>query len=380
MKIALVTDGIAPYVLGGMQRHSYFICKYLAANGHQVDLYHTNQSDKDINALEVFTEEEKKNIRSFVIPQPKKYKFPGHYLYESYLYSCAVYDVLKNNLAVDFIYTKGFSGWKLINEKRKHVFPPIAIKFHGLNMFQVLPDGLKNELEAMMFRPVVKKLILNADYNFSYGGKITEITKKVGVTENKILEVPTGITNDWLKEPEYREGPTRFIYIGRYERLKGIQEINKAIEQLANDKFEFHFVGPIPKEVQINSDKVIYHGETRDLNIVRQHLDNCDVLLCPSYSEGMPNAVIEAMSRGLSVIATDVGAVNVMLDNSNGWLLDACTVEGIGNAMKQAIQIDKKMLLVKKKDCYNKVKSDLIWDCIYNTLIQKIESVVLKKN
>ena len=33
-----------------------------------------------------------------------------------------------------------------------------------------------------------------------------------------------------------------------------------------------------------------------------------DVLICPSYSEGMPNVIIEAAARGLAIIATNVGA------------------------------------------------------------------------
>ena len=40
MKIALITDGIYPYVMGGMQKHSYFLAKYLAKNKIKIDLYH----------------------------------------------------------------------------------------------------------------------------------------------------------------------------------------------------------------------------------------------------------------------------------------------------------------------------------------------------
>ena len=47
MRIALVTDGIYPYVMGGMQKHSYYLCKYLVKLGVEIDLYHTNQSAFD---------------------------------------------------------------------------------------------------------------------------------------------------------------------------------------------------------------------------------------------------------------------------------------------------------------------------------------------
>jgi len=63
LKIALITDGIWPYVMGGMQKHSYYLCKYLAQNKVNVDLIHFNRSKLDITDLSVFSEEEK-NRRS----------------------------------------------------------------------------------------------------------------------------------------------------------------------------------------------------------------------------------------------------------------------------------------------------------------------------
>ncbi|HVA98674.1 MAG TPA: glycosyltransferase family 1 protein, partial [Bacteroidia bacterium] len=108
MKIALLTDGIYPYVIGGMQKHSFYLAKYLAKNQIYVDLYHTNQSQFDIHKLEFFTEEEKKYIHSFVVDFPKHKKIPGHYIRESYEYSKQIYTVFKNNSTVDFIYVQGF--------------------------------------------------------------------------------------------------------------------------------------------------------------------------------------------------------------------------------------------------------------------------------
>ena len=54
MKIALLTDGVFPYVNGGMQRHSYYLLKYFVKNKIHVDLYHMTESDRyDIDKLEL---------------------------------------------------------------------------------------------------------------------------------------------------------------------------------------------------------------------------------------------------------------------------------------------------------------------------------------
>lgn len=138
MRVALLTDGIYPYVIGGMQKHSFYLAKYLAKNTIHVDLFHFNQSELDINKLECFNAEEKKFIHAFVIPFPKSIKFPGHYIYNSYRYSNLIFEKIKPLLNhYDFIYTKGFTGWKLISEKEKGLpCPNIGINFHGYEMFQ----------------------------------------------------------------------------------------------------------------------------------------------------------------------------------------------------------------------------------------------------
>ena len=58
---------------------------------------------------------------------------------------------------------------------------------------------------------------------------------------------------------------------------------------------------------------VIHHGVIRDKNDLMSTLDECDVLLLPSLSEGMPTVILEAAARGLPAIASDVGAVSEVI-------------------------------------------------------------------
>jgi len=71
MQIALITDGIWPYVMGGMQKHSYYLCKYLAQNKVNIHLFHYNNSNFDVNKLEFFSDEERKYIQSSIVDFPK---------------------------------------------------------------------------------------------------------------------------------------------------------------------------------------------------------------------------------------------------------------------------------------------------------------------
>src|SRR4051812_21272815 len=98
MRIALLTDGVWPYVLGGMQKHSYYLAKYLSQQHIDVDLYHFNQSNYDINKQEFFSDDEKSYITNIVLDFPMVTQLPGHYVLESYLYSREIFKKISNRL------------------------------------------------------------------------------------------------------------------------------------------------------------------------------------------------------------------------------------------------------------------------------------------
>src|ERR1035437_6821201 len=381
MKIALLTDGIYPYVMGGMQKHSYYLAKYLAKNKVYVDLFHLNQSNLDVNKLEIFTDDEKKYINSIVIDFPKSDNLPGHYIRESYTYSELIYECIKPQLKTyDFIYSKGFSGWKLIEEKKKGLFcPAIGVNFHGYEMFQVAPD-FKTKLQHYLFRKPVKWISQNADVVFSYGGGITEIIKLLNVPKTNIIEIPTGIESEWLNtNPLIVNKVRHFVFLGRYERRKGIQELSSVLKQLfAKSNFVFEFIGPIPKEQQIKNPKIIYHGSIRDGEKIKSILKNADVLVCPSYSEGMPNVIMEAMASGLAIIATDVGAVNLMVNVNNGVLIQPNSTKELKSAFIYFLNIDNSALINLKTNSIETVKANFLWKNVIASLISKIEKLKIK--
>lgn len=383
MRIAVLSDGVHPYVIGGMQRHTYYLVKYLSKAGIKVTLYHFNNSDKDISLLDVFSEDERLNIESIVLEFPKGDRFPGHYVRASHRYSELIYDNIKNRLNdFDFIYTKGFSGWKLIEEKRKgnSKIPPIGVKFHGYEMFQMQAD-FKSKLGAMVLRGPVKWITCNADYVFSYGAKITDIIRSLGVNDEKIIEIPAGIEKEWLRtdEPE-TNGIRRFIFLGRYERRKGVEELNKAIRKLieSNERFSFEFIGPFEKEMQVESDSIIYHGTITDNIKLKQNLDRSHVLVCPSWSEGMPNVILEGMARGNAVLATDVGATSIMVGEDNGLFVKTGDVNDLYLQLKSLIHMNDVKIGQMRSNSISKIENKLLYNKIIDMFVGSIKNKIKK--
>lgn len=382
MRIALITDGIWPYVLGGMQKHSYYLCKYLAQKHVYVDLFHYNSSSYDVTKLEFFTEEEKKFITSYTVPFPTSFPFPGHYLYNSYRHSKLIFELIKDKLnTYDLIYTKGFTGWYLIKQKarKKITAPKIAVKFHGYEMFQKPPDFKIKLQHIFLLRNPVRSISKKADLVYSYGGKITEIIKSIGVDPSKIVEVPSGVEASILVEGIHPvKDKLKFVFLGRYERRKGIEELNTAIQLLFASaqtvNAEFHFIGPIPEGKRLQNESVIYHGEIRDKATLQNLLRTSDILICPSWAEGMPNVILEAMASGLAVIATDVGATNVLVSEDTGWLLKNSDAAELRSVIDLILSTEPPLISAKKQKALLLIKERFTWEKLIQSFQKTLES------
>lgn len=377
MHIAILSDGVHPYVVGGMQKHTYYLCKYLAKENIRITLIHFNRSNLDISRLEVFSSDERRYIESIVINFPDEDRFPGHYLRSSYKYSCLAYHAIHQRLKeFDFIYTKGFSGWKLLEEKclNPDKFPAVGINFHGYEMFQKQAD-LRSRAASIMLKNPVRKLTRMADVVFSYGAGISGIIRKLGIPSDRIAEIPAGIETEWLRKTPVSTNSERrtFVYLGRFERRKGTEELAIVLPDLLKDeRVIFSFIGPIPDDRKIVHPRVNYYGTVTDRDELIRLLDSTDFLVCPSWSEGMPNVILEAMSRGCAIIASKVGAVSDMVDERNGYTLHPGNVEDLKSCMLEAAQQSQDSLLSMKKASMNKIEHEFLYSHIIQKLLQTI--------
>lgn len=380
MHIAVVTDGITPFVTGGMQRHSFHLVKNLLRKGVKITLVHCVYGEASFPGKEeIYTlmdaTPEKLEIHTLRFPQLQN--VPGHYLRESYRYSCEVYELLKDRWGkFDFIYCKGFTSWCLLEQKKKgkHM-APVGVKFHGYEMFQK-NKNIKGRIEQFMLRPPVVFINRNADAVFSYGGEINAIIEKIGVDPDNIVSIGSGIDDSWLAaRPKLQEGKRRFLFIGRNERRKGLDELKALSQVIENLPIEFHFVGPIPRLKQIKSPNCIYHGEIKDSAALRDLIDTCQVLVAPSHSEGMPNVILEAMSRGLAILATSVGAVPMMVSEKNGRLIPPHEKSLLANALSDLANMEDNDLMTLRENSLSIIAENYLWSAIAEKNLDAIEKI-----
>ena len=99
-------------------------------------------------------------------------------------------------------------------------------------------------------------------------------------------------------------------------------------------------------------------------------------MVCPSYSEGMPTVILEAMSRGCAIIATDVGAVTEEVDLSNGWVLPELSEQSLTDVIVDAIECDDHLLIQKKIASFQKIQERFDWNIVVDKHIEGFASLI----
>ena len=158
----------------------------------------------------------------------------------------------------------------------------------------------------------------------------------------------SGVDLDHYRPQPLPDPPPRFLLISRLIEDKGIREYVDAarIVRTRHPGTVFRLVGPrdeharaIPEadlDAWVAEGVVDYAGPVHD---VRPELAACGVYVLPSYREGMPRTVLEAMAVGRPVITTDApGCRDTVVMNENGYLVPPRNAEALAMAMLRFVE------------------------------------------
>lgn len=153
--------------------------------------------------------------------------------------------------------------------------------------------------------------------------------------------------NEFSKSPPPAH-KVKFLLLARLLRDKGIYEFIEAARKIKHKypQARFSIGGYIDQnptsisksdlEAWINEGIIDYLG---NLTNVREAIKNCSVYVLPSYREGTPRSVLEAMAMGRPIITTDVpGCRETVIDGVNGFLVPVKNVNALVEKMELFIQ------------------------------------------
>jgi len=142
-------------------------------------------------------------------------------------------------------------------------------------------------------------------------------------------------SNNYFRMRKQRPFSRRFIFLGHVREEKGITDLLKVVSQLP-DNIHLDIFGPIvnykcPSELSQVFSR-IYKGPVKSDEVV-DLLSQYDVLVLPSYKEGYPGVIIEALSIGMPVIATKLRGIQEMVDSSCAILFEVGNQRALADAI-----------------------------------------------
>jgi glycosyltransferase involved in cell wall biosynthesis len=146
-------------------------------------------------------------------------------------------------------------------------------------------------------------------------------------------------------------------FIGLLFPVKGVVNFVDAIplilRQLPNVEFVICGSGSLFEEIKEDlervglSDKVKLTGWLSS-DKVADYLNQMKLLVLPSYEEGLPNIILEAMACGTPVLATPIGGIpNVIKDEKTGFILENNSAESIARGVLKALNHPKLLEITK---------------------------------
>jgi len=212
----------------------------------------------------------------------------------------------------------------------------------GIGLFRRVIVGIFEKIAV----PFTSHIICVSDYDRRLAIRYRIVSSKKLITIHNGVEFPEN--NVVKKERVPGREKTQIIFVGRFSAQKDPILLLEALNELPDslrDRFELTMIGGGQKGSEIRefvethslSDRVRVLGSLPRHDVFSL-LREADIFVLISHWEGFPRSILEAMSCGLPIIASDVGGVREAVTPECGILVNRGDQEGITQALIQLIE------------------------------------------
>jgi len=211
-----------------------------------------------------------------------------------------------------------------------------------------LAKKISNFLYRISFRFSQKVLFENPDDEALF------IDTKIVSKNNSVALNGCGVDTKFFRpiSQNNKDGRLVYLFIGRLLYDKGIVEFVEAAKRMKAkfDNVEFWVIGELdygnPSAISkdqllnwVDQKFIIYHGTTTD---IRSFIKKSNVVVLPSYREGLPKVILESMSMAKPIITTNTaGCKQTVNQGKNGLLVPVKNVPELVNAMTYMNELDE---------------------------------------
>lgn len=233
---------------------------------------------------------------------------------------------------------------------------PIINHIHGADFDKFYVNASEKN------RRQIKKVYNKCSELIALSAEWKEHLSQIVPNENiKIIENYGILHKDAIVERTSRSSNNTVLFLGELGKRKGCYDIpavtEKVVKEVPEAKFVLGGAGSVEDEAAIKklfeergvADHVVFPGWVRG-DKKDKLLRDADVFFLPSYNEGMPMSVLDAMGYGLPVVSTNVGGISkIVHDGENGTCCDAGDIETFTCGIIELLKYDD----VRKKCAQN---------------------------
>lgn len=226
----------------------------------------------------------------------------------------------------------------------------VILHIHYAEIADILPT---NKVLRRLVLNIFKKRI---DHIVLLSAALKEKMIELGLDSNRISVIynfhTIEMTENEIKEKieiSKKKKSKDIIFLGSLDSRKGIIDLLLAISEL-KDTISLHVGGEAKEaEIQKKIDSMITQKNLQSVELLgyvegqvkMAQLKAADILVLPSYGEGFPIVIPEAMATGCSIITTNVGAIPEFFTKENGIMIEPGDVESLTSAIQELCGSEK---------------------------------------
>ena len=354
MKINLIIF-ISEFNLGGAGNSIFKLCRYLPKKIFKISViclkkcsYKKELLKNNINVFEIKKSRTlfaMKNVRNIVEKLINKKNF-------------------KKNIFLSNIYYSNILSILFLRDLNLKIILVERTPYQELEIYYNLFNYLKKNIIKLLIYFTYKK----ADLCISNSKYISKAYNKKYNLNFKTIYPPS-----FTKKIKYKKNISKYkkkfelVTVCRLAKEKGIYNFLKIIPYLKKEVL-FHIIGSGPEKEKLKNqikelgikNNIIFHGTVKPSQIINK-IKNYDLFINCSYFEGFPNSVIEALSAGIPVLASQShGGINEIINNKN--------FGNIYNNKNELLKLLNNFILKKNK---YKLNSNLIVNHLNNFSLKK---------
>lgn len=371
------------YPFGGVEKQTILLVDYLIRKGWDTTII--SQKPGMIPRVE-----KKAGMTRIYIPY-----YAANYL------SLLIYVVLSLVLILFFVLLKGVKVVHSQLSLRSFFVASLSRILFGAMFGIRTSDSFAGDELNMGIRKVFPLFRRSIDFFVVLSEKMQRRLMALGVENSRIKIIRIGVEDflvdksisSYCRVQNIENGVLRIIFAGRLSPEKCVDKLIYACASLRKKQIDFtlKIIGDGPEAnrlIKLTKHLHLTHNICflgfLPLNRVYEKMLESDIFVLPSQTEGLPNALLEAMALGLIVIATPVGAIDeVIKHGNNGLLLQVNNAQEIEKVLvnllhqpEQAIKICTKAIETIKNDFllsditeqYNKMFERMIQSTVFNKL------------